>query len=139
MRFLIFFAGLSFLFTGCAPKFMEEMKNNQYLEKIVFSDKSAPYLGEWTSATSIGLTAIKIRENGTVIMCSSNQYFGNSNGKVFKEEGKVKIIFESGTQYEILSANADHLITSYQGHDYIFYLGKVPGSCKEIFGRFASQ
>jgi hypothetical protein len=87
----------------------------------------------------IALTAIKINEKGNIKMCTSNPQFGSSNGKVFKENGKIKMIFEGGPQYEVLSVRNDYLIVDYHGHEYKFYSGKVPDNCRDIFDRFVSQ
>lgn len=127
------------LFSGCAletPQFMQDQLNNQYFEKKVFADPNAYYIGEWTGATGPGLTAIKILENGKIKMCASNAHFGSSNGKIFKENEKIKMIFESGTQYEILSLKNDHLLVTVYEQEYKYYAGNVPERCIPIFSEF---
>lgn len=138
-----FFFSLLFV-AGCAPKWMQDQANNQYFEKITYADIDAPYLGEWTAATGTGLSAIKIDAKGNIKMCSSNQaavlpYFSSSNGKVFKEDGKIKMILDMGYQYEIVSVQKDHLIVNGYGQDVKFYSGKVPGNCREVFDKFSSH
>lgn len=127
------------LLSGCAletPQFMQDQLKNQYFEKKIYADSNAFYIGEWTGATGPGLTAIKINETGNIKMCASNEYFGSSNGKVFKEGGKVKMIFEAGTQYEIVSIEDDHLLITVYDQKYKYYSGNVPDRCKAIFAEF---
>ena len=118
------------------PQYMNDMMENQYFEKTIFADQNAPYIGEWTGATGPGLTALKINKDGAIKICSSNPHFGNSNGKVFKEDGKIKMIFESGTQNELVSTNKDHLTIISYGKEYKYYSGKVPDICKAVFANF---
>lgn len=128
------------LVTGCTPKIMQDTTmNNQYFEKDIYEDSHALYIGEWTAATEIALTAIKINEKGNIKMCSSNPHFGVANGKVFKENEKIKMIFESGVQYEILSVHKDYLNVDAYGKEHKYYSGKVPENCRDIFDRFVSQ
>jgi hypothetical protein len=139
MKLLIFSATILALISGCAletPQFMQDQLNNQYLEKNIYTDPGAFYIGEWTGATGPGLAAIKINENGNIKTCSSNEYFGSSNGKVFKEDGKIKMIFESGTQYEIVSLEDNYLLVTVYNQKYKYYAGNVPDRCREMFSEF---
>lgn len=127
------------LISGCAatrPPFMQDHMVNQFFEKEVYPDQNASYIGEWTGATPLGLTSIKIIGNGKVKMCASNEYFGSLNGKVFKEEGSVKMIFESGAQYEIVSQGDNHILVTAYDQTTKYYSGNVPDSCKKTFGKF---
>jgi hypothetical protein len=131
--------GILMLLNGCAlgtPPFMQDLLNNQYFEKKIHADPGAYYIGEWTGAIGPGLTAIKILGDGNIKMCASNEHFGSSNGKIFKEYGKTKMIFESGTQYEIVSLQGDHLIVTSYDQEYKYYSGKLPDRCKPIFSEF---
>jgi len=136
MKTTVFMITMLLLLSGCTPKFMDDMSNNQYFEKQVHVDSNAYYIGEWTGAIGPGLLAIKINASGNIKMCGANEYFGTSNGKVFKENGKIKMIFESGSQYEILALEKDHLIVSTYGKEYKYYSDKVPDRCKQIFKEF---
>ena len=124
-----------FILIGCVPNYQNDLLNNQYFEKSIYGVPNAYYVGEWTAATGPALTSIKIMEDGTIKMCSSNEYFGSSNGKVFKESGKIKMIFESGTQFEILSSENGYLNVSSYDQKYKYYSGKVPERCKPIFSK----
>lgn len=136
MKIQILFFILIFFCFSCTPQYQKDMFDNQYLEITNHEDPSASYLGEWTGATGPALTAIKINEIGHIKICSSNQHFGSLNGKVFKNDGKIKMIFESGSQYEILSTHLDHILVSSYGKEYKYYSGKVPEVCKNIFANF---
>jgi len=131
--------GILMLLNGCAlvtPQFMQDQSNNQYFEKKTHADPGAYYIGEWTGATGPGLAAIKILGDGNIKMCASNEHFGSSNGKIFKEDGKTKMIFESGAQYEIMSSQSDHLVVTVYDQEYKYYSGNVPDRCKPIFSEF---
>ena len=123
---------------GCVPQqqFMQDMEENQYFEKTTYGDQNAPYIGEWTAATGPGLTSLKINKSGDVKICSSLSHFGNSNGKVFKEAGKIKMIFESGFQEEIISSYHFYLIIQSCDKEYKYYSGKVSENCKSVFAKF---
>ena len=139
MKILILIVTISTMLAGCAlstPQFMQDQINNQYFEKNIYADQNSFYIGEWTGATGLGLTAIKINENGNIKMCASNEYFGSINGKVFKEDGNIKMIFESGAQYEIVSLEGDHLLVTVYDQEYKYYSGNVPDRCKEMFSEF---
>jgi len=128
------------LISGCAlvetPDFMQHQLHNQYFEKTTHADPTAYYIGEWTAATGIGLVAIKINPNGNIKMCASNEHFGTGDGKVFKENETIKMIFDAGTQYEILSKEEDYLLITSYGQEYKHYANQVPDRCKEIFSKF---
>lgn len=121
---------------GCAPQYIQDLSKNQYFEKQIYADQNAYYVGEWTGATGPALTSVRINGDGNIKICSSNEYFGASNGKVFIENGKTQMIFESGTQYEIISLEEDHLLVSVYDQKYKFYSGNVPERCKPIFSAF---
>ena len=110
--------------------------DNQYLEKNNYADPNAPYIGEWTAATGPALTAIKIKGTGDVKICLSNQYFGSQPGKMFKENGKIKMISESGVQHELLSSQSEYLLFSVYGKEGKYYSGKTPEVCKDVFDNF---
>lgn len=140
MKALCWFGTFIYFFTGCASdSMMREILNNQYFEKTAHEDSKALYIGEWTAATPMKLTAIKINETGNIKMCTSKPQFEITNGKISKENEKIKMIFEVGFQYEVLAVHKDYLIIDYHGHEYKFYSGKVPDNCRDIFDRFVSQ
>jgi len=128
------------LTSGCAlvetPDFMQNQLHNQYFEKTTYADPNAYYIGEWTAATGIGLVAIKINPNGNIKMCASNEHFGIGDGKVFKENETIKMIFDAGTQYEIRSLEDEYLLITSYGQEYKHYINQVPERCKEIFSKF---
>lgn len=136
MKIQLLFVAVVFFCLSCTPQYQKDMFENQYFEKSNHEDPSASYIGEWTAATGPALTAIKINEIGNIKICSSNPHFGSSNGKVFKEDGKIKMIFESGSQYEILSTHQDHILVNTYSEEYKYYSGKVPEVCKDIFANF---
>lgn len=136
MKVLLLLGAVIFFCVNCTPQFQKDMFDNQYLEKNNYEDPNASYIGEWTAATGPALTAIKINETGNIKICSSNQHFGSSNGKVFKVNGKIKMIFESGSQYEILSTQQGYMLVSSYGKEYKYYTDKVPENCKDVFANF---
>lgn len=139
MKTIVYLVILIIFLSGCTPKIMQDtMMDNKYFEKITHEDPNAPYIGEWTAATEIAITSIKINQKGIIKMCSSNPHFGNTNGKVFKDNGKIKMIYESGVQYEILTVYKDYLIVYAYGKEYKFYSGKVPENCRDLFDQFAT-
>lgn len=136
MKPLVSVVMILLVFIACTPQFQKDMMDNQYFEKNILNDPNALYIGEWTGATGPALTAIKINESGNIKMCSSNDYFGNTNGKVFTEDNKLEMIFESGAQYELISIQSDYLIIKAYEQEYKYYSGKVPENCRELFDKF---
>lgn len=69
-------------------------------------------------------------------MCCSNPHFGSINGKVFKEDNKIKMIFESGSQYELITIHSDYLVLDAYGQEYKYYSERVAVNCRELFDKF---
>jgi hypothetical protein len=134
MNKLLFICGL--LFAVCVTPVLAK---NRYLEVDVYPDPDASYIGVWTSAVEMTLLVINIAPNGSVKYCTSTGNFSgfdNGYGKVFKEKGKLKIIFEGGTVFTIVKAEKDVLVTEGYGFKYIYHRGVKTQAedCKSFIG-----
>ena len=53
------------LLAGCAfNQYQGDVGDNQYNEKQRHADSSAPYVGEWTASSKVGIRSIKIKADG---------------------------------------------------------------------------
>lgn len=69
---------MAMMVAGCVTPSDIIMHENHYLEKTVYADADAPYIGEWTTGVVTGLLSVCIRADGRVLMCSSVAHFGTS-------------------------------------------------------------
>jgi hypothetical protein len=128
---LIFLIMLLIL-SACSLPYESDAKN-PYLTSPPVPDSLAPYVGEWTTAMTGTLTSIKIREDGSALMCSANAYFGETVGKVIKRGAAMELTFETSGPYTIQDVTADSLTLLMYRKSYIFQRGQVPSRCIAIF------
>ncbi|MBA7562303.1 hypothetical protein ES708_03955 [subsurface metagenome] len=124
------------LLVGCTDPLSIILRDNLYLEKTALENADAPYIGDWTTAMTAALVSISINETGQVKICSSNPHFGTGNGIIYREQGKIFMIFEGGDTYEFISVTEDYILTKYFDHKYKFYSGRVPENCRTVFNKF---
>lgn len=107
--------------------------DNPYLTSQIYSDPGAPYVGEWTTAAMGPLTSIKIKEDGSTILCSADEHFGETVGKVIKKNNEILLTFEMGGPYSIGDISENHLTLKMYGTSYLFYRGQVAARCLKVF------
>jgi hypothetical protein len=124
------------LLAGCAfNQYQSDVVDNQYNGKQLHADSSAPYIGEWTASSNVGIRAIKIKEDGRVKVCLSPSS-GITFGKVYMDGETPAFIFQSGGKAQIVSQEKDILLLDIYGKEEKYYAGMVPDECKTAFLNF---
>jgi len=124
------------LLAGCAfNQYQNDVVDNQYNEKQLYADSSAPYVGEWTASSNVGIRSIKIKEDGRIKVCLSPSS-GTTFGKVYLEGEKPAFIFQAGGKAQIISREKDILLLQIYGKEEKYYAGMVPEECKTAFSSF---
>lgn len=133
----IYFLLITVILISCVPKTTQETIDiNQYFKKTIYKDSNALYIGEWTAVTPKISVSIKINNNGHIKMCYSNPHIESINGKIHKENDKIKMIFESGFQLEILTLHKDYVLVKAYDKEYKYFKDNVPDTCKALFDTF---
>ena len=124
------------LLAGCAfNQYQSDTGDNQYHEKQMFADPSAPYVGEWTASSNVGIRSIKIREDGRIKICLSPSS-GTTFGKVYLDNETPAFIFQTGAKAQIISQEKDILLLEIYGKEEEYYAGLVPEECASAFINF---
>ena len=124
------------LLAGCAfNQYQGDVGDNQYNDKQMHADSSAPYVGEWTASSTVGIRSIKIRGDGRIKVCLSPSS-GVTFGKVYIENGAPAFIFQTGAKAQIISRDDDSLILNIYGAQEKYYSGLVPDECLSAFTHF---
>ena len=124
------------LLAGCAfNQYQGDLADNQYNNKQRHTDSSAPYVGEWTAASKVGIRSIKIKEDGRIKVCLSPSS-GVTFGKVYLDNGAPAFIFQTGAKAQIISRDEDSLLLNIYGAQEKYYSGLVPDECVSAFNNF---
>ena len=124
------------LLAGCAfNQYQGDVGANQYNDKQIHADSSAPYVGEWTAASNVGIRSIKIKEDGRIKVCLSPSS-GVTSGKVYMDNGAPAFIFQTGAKAQIISRGEDSLLLNIYGAQEKYYSGLVPDECVSAFINF---
>ena len=123
------------LLCGCAQnRLQSDFAENAFLEKQAYADAGAPYVGEWTASTDIGVRSIKIRADGLAKVCLGGS--GTTDGKVYLEDKVPALIVKSGAKVKIVEANKDFLLLNIYGSEEKYYAGQVQEGCRAAFENF---
>lgn len=131
-------AGLAaaLMLAGCAlNRYQSDISNNRYAEKQRYADAQAPYVGEWTASSKIGIRSVKIKADGSLKVCLSTSG-GTKTGKVYLEDGVPALILETGAKVGIIEANSEFLILDVYGDRDTYYAGLVQDECISAFSNF---
>ena len=124
------------LLAGCAfNQYQGDVGDNQYNEKQRHADSSAPYVGEWTASSKVGIRSIKIKADGRIKVCLSPSS-GVTFGKVYIDNGAPAFIFQTGAKAQIISRDEDSLLLNIYGAQEKYYSGLVPDECLSAFTHF---
>ena len=124
------------LLASCAfNQSQRDVADNQYNEKQLHADSSAPYVGEWTASSNVGIRSIKIKEDGRIKVCLSPSS-GITFGKVYLDGETPAFIFQAGGKAQIISREKDILLLGIYGKEEKYYAGRVPDECKTAFLSF---
>ncbi len=135
---VVFLAGCTF------NQYQSDVAENQYNEKQLHADSSAPYVGEWTALSNIGIRSIKIKEDGRIKVCLTPSS-GTTFGKVYLDGETPAFIFQTGAKARIISQEKDFLLLEIYGKEEKYYAGIVPNKyyagivpneCKTAFLNF---
>lgn len=123
------------LLCGCAQnRLQSDFATNAFVEKQVYADAGANYVGEWTASTKIGIRSIKIRGDGLAKVCLAGS--GTTDGKVYLENAVPALIVKSGAKVAIIEANKDFLLLNIYGNEEKYYAGQVHETCQSAFANF---
>ncbi|GEM_PF-2494446 len=126
-----------FLLSGCLQaRYYADVAENQYLLVPAHADRQAPYVGEWTAMTKIGVRSIKILGDGRAKICLAGEGAGTTDAKVYLDNGRPALIVNTGARVAILEANKEFLLLNIYGGEEKYYAGQVHQSCWSAFDNF---
>jgi hypothetical protein len=124
------------MLAGCTlNQYQDDIADNQYHQKQTHADANAPYVGEWTAATNIGIRSIKIKEDGRIKVCLAPSS-GTNEGKVYMDNGMPAIIIKTGAKVKIISTSKDFLLLEVYGNQEKYHAGLVDDACVSAFSHF---
>lgn len=109
MKFISILLGSALALYGCSfHNKQNDLADNQFYEKEIYADSSAPYVGDWAIDSYKWRKTLIINSNGKVKIVLSPGY-GAIDGKIYLEDGNPYFILRDGTKTEIIKNEEDSL------------------------------